>query len=30
MIHKTLHNKLKIEQHEHHGKPEVNSCVPER
>ena len=28
-IYKTLHRKLKIEQHEHHWKPGVNWGVPE-
>jgi hypothetical protein len=28
-IYKTLHRKLKIEQHEPHLIPEVNSCAPE-
>jgi hypothetical protein len=28
-IYKTLHRKLKIEQHEHHWKPAVNWGVPE-
>jgi hypothetical protein len=30
MIYKTLHGKLKIEQHKHHIKLEVNSGAPER
>ena len=29
MIHKTLHKKLKIEQHERHKKPRMNSGTPE-
>jgi hypothetical protein len=29
MIYKTLHRNLKINQREHHYKPEVNSCAPE-
>ena len=27
MIYKTLHRKLKIEQHEHHKAPVMNSCA---
>ena len=29
MIYKTLHRKLKIEEHEHHSKLGMNSCAPE-
>ena len=29
MIYKTLYRKLKIEQHEHHQKPDVSSGAPE-
>jgi len=29
MIYKTLHRQLKIEQHEPHKKPEMNSGAPE-
>ena len=29
MIYKTLNRKLKIEEHEHHSKPGMNSCAPE-
>jgi len=29
MIYKTLHRKLKIEQHESHHKPGMNSDAPE-
>jgi hypothetical protein len=29
MIYKTIHIKLKIEQHEHHTKTGVDSSVPE-
>jgi len=29
MIYKTLHTKLKVEHHEHHYKPGMNSYVPE-
>ena len=29
MIYKTLHRKQKIDQHEHHLKPWMNSCAPE-